>query len=178
MSKATTFKRVDAEIAAGDLGKARDRLEGLLVTYPADLEIRRRLGEIYLALQYPDRAGKYLYLEDDERAEVLRAKDAFERRNHRNAQLMLSDLAYRGGLEAIAGTYAESVLRGLLKDARIAAEGDKAQWFVGPREPGEPPATFNDRLTQIGCITGLVVLLVLLLIGAATVVGWVVSLLR
>jgi hypothetical protein len=38
-----TLDKVASEIAAGDLGKARDRLHGLLNTYP-DLGLRRRLG--------------------------------------------------------------------------------------------------------------------------------------
>ncbi len=177
MSKATTFRRVEAEITAGDLGKARDRLEGLLVTYPEDLEIRRRLGEVYLTLQYPERAGKFLYLEDDHRPAVAKAKDIFEGSHHRDPLLVLYALNYRGGLEAIAGTHAEAVLRRLLDDARIAQ--DKYEWYVGPkRADGQPPVTFNERAATFGCGAGFLVLLVLIFIGAATVIGWALALLK
>ena len=34
MSKDRTLERIESEIVAGDLGKARDRLHGLMRTYP------------------------------------------------------------------------------------------------------------------------------------------------
>ena len=58
-----TWARIEDEIAARDLGKARDRLHGLLVTYPEDLAIRHRLGEVYWMLGHPAMAGRYWYLE-------------------------------------------------------------------------------------------------------------------
>lgn len=38
--------KVDSDMAAGNLGKARDRLHGLILTHPDDLTLRRELGDI------------------------------------------------------------------------------------------------------------------------------------
>jgi hypothetical protein len=69
--KAATLQKIEDEIEAGDYGKARDRLHGLLVTYPDDLSIRRRLGDVCWQLQHPAMAGRYWYLEADQTPERL-----------------------------------------------------------------------------------------------------------
>ncbi len=66
MSKERTLERVEAEIAGGDLGKARDRLHGLIRTYPDDISLRSRLASIYWKLQYPHMAGCYWFLEENQ----------------------------------------------------------------------------------------------------------------
>ena len=53
MAKDDVLKRIYSDIEAGDLGKARDRLHGLLYTYPNDLHIRELLGDVYWRLQFP-----------------------------------------------------------------------------------------------------------------------------
>ena len=70
-----TLARIEGEIAAGDLGKARDRLHGLLSTYPADLMLRRKLGDVYWRLQYPEMAGRYWYLVEEKSPQMLEACD-------------------------------------------------------------------------------------------------------
>jgi hypothetical protein len=51
MGKETALRRVEEDIARGDLGKARDRLHGLLKDYPDDLALRTRLAEVYARQQ-------------------------------------------------------------------------------------------------------------------------------
>ncbi|MFC7371404.1 DUF6584 family protein [Fictibacillus iocasae] len=73
------LKRVEEDIAAGDLGKARDRLHGLLSTYPDNLEIRKKLGDVYHQLQDPAMAGRYWYLEKEKTPEMQAACEKFEK---------------------------------------------------------------------------------------------------
>jgi hypothetical protein len=47
MSIETTLQNVELDIAAGNYDKARDRLLGLISTYPNELSLRRKLGDIY-----------------------------------------------------------------------------------------------------------------------------------
>ncbi len=54
-----TLKKIEEDILKNDLGKARDRLHGLISTYPNDLELRKKLGEIYFELKHPSMAGRY-----------------------------------------------------------------------------------------------------------------------
>jgi len=55
--------QIEQEIAEGKLGIARDRLQGLLSSFPADLTIRSKLGEVYWKLGYPIDAGRFWFTE-------------------------------------------------------------------------------------------------------------------
>ncbi|GLV65106.1 hypothetical protein Bmyc01_37750 [Bacillus mycoides] len=45
-----TLKRIEKDLKNNNLGKARDRLHGLIATYPNELELRKKLGDIYFTL--------------------------------------------------------------------------------------------------------------------------------
>jgi hypothetical protein len=79
MTKTSTLEHVEQDIAAGDYSKVRDRLHGLLRTYPSDLTLRNRLGDVYWDLRYPAMAGRYWYLEDHKTPDMITACAAFER---------------------------------------------------------------------------------------------------
>ena len=66
-----TLKRIEKDIENNNLGKARDRLHGLITTYPNELALKK-LGDIYFTLQYPEMAGRYWYLEK-EKTDVMHA---------------------------------------------------------------------------------------------------------
>jgi hypothetical protein len=62
LSPVTGLERARADLARGDARKARDRLKGLVATYPEDLEVRRLLAEAYRRdRQFPE-AGRWGYL--------------------------------------------------------------------------------------------------------------------
>lgn len=63
MSIESTLEKVEQEIREGKLGIARDRLQGLVNSYPGDLELRSRLGDVCLKLGYPRQAGKWWFLD-------------------------------------------------------------------------------------------------------------------
>lgn len=56
------LERARAELEAGDVRKARDRLRGLVVSYPHDLEVRVLLAEAYRLDGQPTEAGRWGYL--------------------------------------------------------------------------------------------------------------------
>ncbi len=69
------WRRALADIEAGRLGVARDRLASLVVTYPDELHIREKLGEVYHRLGYPVEAGRFWALVEDptpEQAEAIK----------------------------------------------------------------------------------------------------------
>jgi hypothetical protein len=79
MSKQTTLQRVSDDIKRGYLGSARDRLHGLLASYPDDLSLRSRLADIYWQLRHPGMAGLYWFLESTRTEDIKRAIAEFER---------------------------------------------------------------------------------------------------
>ncbi|UWW95990.1 hypothetical protein GO605_14935 [Streptomyces murinus] len=60
-----TLARVDADLAAGRIPAARQRLRGLVSSFPSDLTLRRRLAEVYRLYDEPAEAGRWMYLEED-----------------------------------------------------------------------------------------------------------------
>jgi len=167
-----TMARADRDIQRGDLGKARDRLEGLLVAYPDDLRIRARLGEIYWRLQYPERAGRHWYLLASENSDMDAAKQAFAAHYNDNPGMVLQAIGYHGGLESVAGAYAGEVLR-LGRRAGLTEESLEAA--VRKRQPGEPapPAKvpWGFKLAGVGLLVFVVAVLVLALIGLWSLLG-------
>ncbi|GAC1463850.1 MAG: hypothetical protein PVSMB7_06110 [Chloroflexota bacterium] len=137
VSRETTLSKVDDAIAAGDFGLARDRLQGLLASYPTDLTLRVRLGEVYWNLRNPSMAGRYWYLWESDVPEVAAAKEAFERACGNSAQRILQHMKFKGAIEDVNETYARRVLDDLQRRAAeerrpadsIAAERDQQREF-------------------------------------------------
>ncbi|MER8046653.1 DUF6584 family protein [Streptomyces sp. NPDC094032] len=99
MTSHDTLARIDADLAAGRVPMARQRLRGLIGSFPDDLALRRRLGEVYRLYGEPAEAGRWTYLEEDrDPAETA----AFEARYHAPHRRMRA-LAWRGP-EAAAGS--------------------------------------------------------------------------
>jgi hypothetical protein len=117
MPRETTLAKVDAEIAAGRLDCARDRLLGLLSTYPEDLDLRRRLGHVYWQLQDAAAAGKYWYLEAAVTAEQKEARTAFEQRFGGHPARILQALKTRTDPQSLTSEYSKTVVAELIRQA-------------------------------------------------------------
>lgn len=176
-----TLEKVERDIATGDYGKARDRLHGLLSTYPDDLSLRRRLGDVYWKLQYPAMAGRYWYLEEEKTPEMVDACQAFEQSCGNNPFQISLDLKFRGDVDAIRDTFAGRTLLALQARARdeyyCHVEFGKrgAEKFVYHRRPSSSTdgSTLGCYALLAGCILSLVIALGLMLIGLVTVLGWI-----
>ncbi|MFF5784715.1 DUF6584 family protein [Streptomyces sp. NPDC012693] len=106
MSQLRTLARVDADLAAGRIPMARQRLRGLVSSYPCDLTLRRRLAEVYRMYGDAAEAGRWMYLEEDRTVEET---TAFEAR-FKSPGWRMKALAWRGP-ETLAGTaFAEEQL--------------------------------------------------------------------
>jgi hypothetical protein len=162
MSLETTLAQVERDVAAGDLGKARDRLHGLLATYPDNLTVREQLGAIYWALRYPAMAGRYWYLVEEKSSEMEDACRVFERAFGGKPQRLLQAIHFRGNLEAIAGGYAGRTLISLGQRAVAKAT-----------EPAESTARGSNQQATVFIVSCLLILVafgVLLIIGLITVI--------
>lgn len=174
MTLADTLDRAAADARRGDLGKARDRLQGLLAAYPSELEIRRRLGDLYWRLQYPERAGLNWYLFESESPDMDAAKLAFEARHGSDPWRMLDAIGFHGGLDSIESTYADATIRDLAKRARVTpGRLEAALRRRNPNEP-EPPdlEPWWVRLIPAGLLGALGLILLFALVGVVTAAGW------
>jgi hypothetical protein len=168
-----TLNKIERDIASGDYGKARDRLHGLIATYPDNLALRRKLGKVYWQLQYPAMAGRYWYLEEDKSPDMVAACKAFERSCGNSSLQMLLFLKFRGDLESIDSVFARQTLRTLQSQVKekygyyitFGKRGaEKYQWT-----PARKP---RDVVVGVACVVAVLVGLGLMLVGLVTVINW------
>lgn len=110
------LERAEVDLARGDVRKARDRLKGLVNTYPDDLEIRRLLAEAYRRYRQFAEAGRWGYLFGPHASD--RERRAFERHNgfgwsSRITESRLRHLLRCDDLSAIADEKGRALLRDL-----------------------------------------------------------------
>jgi hypothetical protein len=137
MAKDDVLKRIYSDIEAGDLGKARDRLHGLLYTYPNDLHIRELLGDVYWRLQFPAMAGRYWYLTEVKGEHVETAKTAFEKSVGKDPTRIMEALKFCGDLNSLS----EQVLNQIeaLQQEHIKKHGYRFNWARTVEKPKVTP---------------------------------------
>jgi hypothetical protein len=107
MPKQETLKRIENDIRDRDLGKARDRLQGLVVMYPDDLSLRSRLAEVYWELHYPAMAGQYWYLDKVDNEHKRTAVATFEKECGYSSHEIMRRLRLRFDPEQLEESYAK-----------------------------------------------------------------------
>ena len=172
--KEETLRRIEREIAAGDRGKARDRLHGLLVTYPDDLALRRTLGDVYWQLHHPAMAGRYWYLEEDRTPDMSLACAAFEHTCGNDAAQILMALKFNGDVDALGDTFAGRTLLDLQERAR-QEHGYQFVFGKQGRERYRYPARTESRgrWPLIGCLLAMLIAVALIVTGLVAIVQWV-----
>jgi hypothetical protein len=172
--KEETLRRIEREIAAGDWGKARDRLHGLLVTYPDDLALRRRLGDVYWRIHYPAMAGRYWYLEEDRTPDMAQACAAFEQSCGNDAAQILMALKFHGDVAALGDSFAGRTLLALQERVR---QERGYQLVFGKR--GRERYQYTDRAKSrgrwllVGCLAAALAAAALMAAGLVAVFQWV-----
>ncbi|WP_344385772.1 DUF6584 family protein [Streptomyces thermolineatus] len=158
MALRETLARVDADLAAGRVPVARQRLRGLVSSFPYDLMLRRRLAEVYRLYGDAAEAGRWMYLEEDRNADETAA---FEARYGSPGRRMKA-LAWRGPGAMAATAFAE----GQLVAVRTACAkelghpvdwDDPASYRDGLEEEYEAPFepwTVGGVLAGVGCLVG------------------------
>lgn len=172
--KEETLRRIEREIAAGDWGKARDRLHGLLVTYPDDLALRHKLGEVYWQLHHPAMAGRYWYLEEDRTPDMAQACAAFERACGHDAAQILRALKFYGDVAALGDSFAEHTLLVLQERVRqergyqiVFGKRGRERYRYTERAPA------GGRWLLIGCLAAALAAAALMAAGLVAVFQWV-----
>ncbi|MFE6750715.1 DUF6584 family protein [Kitasatospora purpeofusca] len=168
MTVDTTLAKVDADLRAGRIPVARQRLRGLVASYPADLTVRRRLAEVYRLYGEPAEAGRWSCLGADRDPDETAA---FEARYPDPLDRMVA-VAWRGPEESAPTATARARLAGLREAASVQA-GRPVDW-----DPVRTRAEHTDGDDSTGTLfcAGLalvgLVLLGFAVLGAVTFVRW------
>ncbi|MFI8354309.1 DUF6584 family protein [Streptomyces cyaneofuscatus] len=144
-----TLARVDADLAAGRIPVARQRLRGLVSSYPHEPAPRRRLAEVYRLYGDPAEAGRWMYLEEDRSPEETAA---FEER-YANAVGLMRAIAWRG-TELDAPTPFAAGQLAAVREAASETLGRPVTWdgLVKVKGNARQISPLTDALTGIGCL--------------------------
>lgn len=173
MSNPSALEKVRLDIENGNLGKARDRLHGLILAYPNDLSLRSMLADVYRRLQFPEMAGRYWYLEEHRTPEMEQAVGVFERSVGNDSLEMLCRLKFRGEDDQIP----ESARKKLesLRQESLRIHGRYPQYGTKSEPEWEPHRQIFgplQPLIPIGCLVALGLAVVLMIVGLVAVVRW------
>ncbi|MEU4739966.1 DUF6584 family protein [Actinosynnema sp. NPDC023658] len=157
-----TLHKVDEEVGRGDLAsvlRARQRLVGLVTSYPDRLDLRERLAQVYRLLGDAAQAGRWTYLSEvRDEAEVA----AFERA-YRTPLARLEAMNWVSGEAGAATGTARQRLVALQAAANDQLRADLA--VVDDRD--------SSWRTNVLVLIGLVLVLLCFVVGAVTLVMWV-----
>lgn len=155
-----TLKRIEEVIENNNLGKARERLHGLIFTYPNELHLRKQIGDIYYKLQYPEMAGRYWYLEEHKTDIMHESCLLFEKSMGNDPYHIARALKFKGDSSKIKKLYKEQPLSPVQK--KVAEE------LVY-----EYKETWEDKLLSLGCLVFLAFLLFSAIVGIFTIWNWI-----
>ncbi|AMX00045.1 DUF6584 family protein [Rummeliibacillus stabekisii] len=159
---AKTLKRIEEDIKNDDLGKARDRLHGIISTFPNELDLRKKLGDIYFKLKYPAMAGRYWYLEKNKTPRMIEACIVFENSMGKDINKIARALKYKGDIE---------ILRGLELDPELLSIQHKVKEKI--IEESDEPKEDNHKLLILGCLSIMILIITFTLVGVYTVFNWI-----
>ncbi|ATY95795.1 MULTISPECIES: DUF6584 family protein [Streptomyces] len=144
-----TLARVDADLASGRVPVARQRLRGLVSSYPHEPAPRRRLAEVYRLYGDPAEAGRWMYLEEDRSPEETAA---FEER-YANAVRRMRAVAWRGPESAAPTPFAARQLAAVRETASDTL-GRPVTWESLAKVKGDigESSRLSDVLTAGGCL--------------------------
>jgi len=168
MSTDRTLARVDADLRAGHIPMARQRLRGLVASVPTDLEARRCLAAVYRLYGEPAEAGRWGCL--DAACDPLELA-AFEASRPDPVDRMRA-IAWSGPESAAATPFAAGRLAEL-RTAASAAAGSPLTW-EDLRSAPQAPEPSDDSSAFLGCAAFALfaALLFLTVLGAITFISW------
>ncbi|WP_327357904.1 DUF6584 family protein [Streptomyces sp. NBC_01304] len=168
MTLVDTLARVDVDLAAGRVPVARQRLQGLVSSFPRDLMLRRRRAEVYRLCGDLAEAGRWMYLDADrDPAETA----AFEERYSTPLRRMRA-LAWREPESLAATAFATQQLAAARKAASEHA-GRPVDWDDLPLDLDHDDKRETSRDTWAGRLVSLSMALMVLGFFAVWVISFI-----
>jgi hypothetical protein len=163
------LQRVEAAVDAGQAWRAKEILRGNIRNMGFAPRLYQRYGKLLLELGDKYEAGKYLFLSGQREDEYRQAISLFLDRQRRNPP---NDIVLRFPRGARLGKVADypEPLRADLR--RLGAGGRLPVPDTAPRGRSPEPTWIDRRLVPIGCFLLAAAVIILTIIGALTVGGW------
>jgi hypothetical protein len=162
MAKADVLDRVAADLSRGHTQPAIQRLGSLVAAHPTDLDLRRRLAAVHRLAGNQVEAGRWSYLNADaDPAEIL----AFERA-YPSPAARLRELCWPAQEGHAATDFARDRLGALASSRRSTVDRP------APPAPAQRP---RPRVLLRYRLAAFIVALPFAVLGAVTVVKWIVG---
>jgi len=166
------LSRIEKDITNGLKYKSADRIRNWINQHPHELDLRKRLGELYYEGGFLDAAGRYWIFIESDNPEVKRCVDIYRQSVKNSGTQILLDLKYRGSKEYLP-PYAQGVIEQLEKDS---LERSNYVPSFKPKSKYQPPIATKSIWPDwmVGSFISLIVLLFLvsLVVGLIKVIGW------
>ena len=166
MDTTNLLNRVNAEIAAGRIWRAKEILRGNIASGRIEPEVLEAYGRLLARLGETPEAGKYLFLSGAREESYSEAIAVFRKRI---ANRKASDLV---------GQLPAAIRRRLFHELpptvqrQLIELGLDPPLFAGRRERLVTATTRGERLATVGCLVVLGVLFVALLLGLKSLFCW------
>ena len=133
-----------------------------MLTFPNELELRKKLGDIYYELKYPAMAGRYWYLEKSKTPEMVKACIEFEKSMGNDPNNIARALKYKGDIEIIKGLE--------LDPALLSIQHKVKEKLV---EKLDVPRDRKHKLIIFGCLSIIILIIILTSVGVYTFFNWI-----
>lgn len=169
MGEEDTLRRVQEDLEAGRTVMARQRLRGLIGSYPQRLDLREQLADLYRGDGIMSQAGRWSFLSESLSEEELQA---FER-EYADPMVRMQVVGWRGSEDA-AGLVGRERLVALRQEAELKA-GRSLSWERAGKA-ASATASWGDRLfaALVVVVLALVVLggIAFFVQGIRTLIHW------
>ncbi len=122
------LKRVDRDIQSNNIRLAIDRLHGVIMNYPNDLQLKLKLARFYVQNGDLARAGRYLYLKPHPTSKEKECISLFERRNGDSAFHILRAITKPSRVDRDFVRESKKKITRLVN--AIAADSERKSWIV------------------------------------------------
>lgn len=169
----SAIERAEQDVADGDLGMARQRLESYLQTQGYCDDVLRRLGRICQDMKDPCAAGRFWLLSGEDSPEARQAIELFIRRAQANPGQVFSQLP--SNVLTVPKEKFPDVVRTRLEHYDLAERFDTRRKRHARNRTGT--ARWSDKLISAVLTAMAVLMFISLIVGVITVFRWLLSLL-
>lgn len=121
------------------------------------------LGDIYSELKYPAMAGRYWYLEKKKTQKMVKSCIEFEKSMGNDINKIARAIKYKGDIENLKGLELDPALLSIqqhrVKEKLVEDPGDELK--------------SNHKLIISGCLTIIILIIILSAVGVYTVFNWI-----
>jgi len=163
---ANAIERAEEDIARGDMGLARQRLNSYLRHRGYDPELLARMGRLCHDMHDLHQAGRYWMLSTDDSPEARAAIAEFVRRSASNPRHVVGQLPHASYLSDLQ-KYPPIVVE------RLKQYGLDVVWPQRTRRAARSSSVAGQFIATLGCLTIVVVGIVIFTAGCLQVWEWI-----